>query len=113
MAGVLRLVLGDQLSREMSSLRECNKSQDKILLAEVREEATYVKHHKKKIVLLFSAMRHFAKALSDDGFDVIYRRYNDDNNQGSLLNEVKYACSQYSFDKVVVTFPGEYRVHAA
>ena len=61
MAGVLRLVLGDQLSREMSSLRECNKSQDKILLAEVREEATYVKHHKKKIVLLFSAMRHFAK----------------------------------------------------
>ena len=110
MAGGLRLVLGDQLSREMSSLRECNKSQDKILLAEVREEATYVKHHKKKIVLLFSAMRHFAKALSDDGFDVIYRRYNDDNNQGSLLNEVKYACSQYSFDKVVVTFPGEYRV---
>jgi len=110
MAGVLRLVLGDQLSREMSCLRECNKSQDKILLAEVREEATYVKHHKKKIVLLFSAMRHFAKALSDDGYDVIYRRYDDDNNQGSLLNEVKLACSQHSFDKVVVTFPGEYRV---
>lgn len=110
MAGVLRLVLGDQLSREMSSLRDCTKSQDKILLAEVREEATYVKHHKKKIVLLFSAMRHFAKALSNDGYNVIYRRYDDDNNQGSLLNEVKHACSQYSFDKVVVTFPGEYRV---
>ena len=110
MAGVLRLVLGDQLSREMSSLRDCTKSQDKILLAEVREEATYVKHHKKKIVLLFSAMRHFAKELSDDGYDVIYRRYDDDNNQGSLLNEVKHACSQHSFDKVVVTFPGEYRV---
>ena len=110
MAGVLRLVLGDQLSREMSSLRDCTKSQDKILLAEVREEATYVKHHKKKIVLLFSAMRHFAKALSEDGYDVIYRRYNDESNQGSLLNEVKHACSQHSFDRVIVTFPGEYRV---
>ena len=57
MAGVLRLVLGDQLSRKLSSLKGCNKSQDKILLAEVREEATYVKHHKKKIAFLFSAMR--------------------------------------------------------
>ncbi|MBR9791268.1 MAG: cryptochrome/photolyase family protein [Gammaproteobacteria bacterium] len=110
MAGVLRLLLGDQLSREISSLKECNKSQDKILLAEVREEATYVKHHKKKIVLLFSAMRHFAKDLSDDGYNVIYRRYDDEDNQGSLLNEIKHACSQHSFDKVVVTFPGEYRV---
>tara|TARA_Y100001968_G_scaffold327036_1_gene371265 strand:- start:194 stop:1726 length:1533 start_codon:yes stop_codon:yes gene_type:complete len=110
MAGVLRLVLGDQLSRKLSSLKGCNKSQDKILLAEVREEATYVKHHKKKIVLLFSAMRHFAKALSEDGYDVIYRRYNDESNQGSLLNEVKHACSQHSFDRVIVTFPGEYRV---
>ena len=110
MAGGLRLVLGDQLSRKLSSLKGCNKSQDKILLAEVREEATYVKHHKKKIVLLFSAMRHFAKALSEDGYDVIYRRYNDESNQGSLLNEVKHACSQHSFDRVIVTFPGEYRV---
>ena len=110
MAGVLRLVLGDQLSRKLSSLKGCNKSQDKILLAEVREEATYVKHHKKKIVLLFSAMRHFAKALSEDGYDVIYRRYNDESNQGSLLNEVKHACSQHSFDRGIVTFPGEYRV---
>ncbi|MDG6098468.1 cryptochrome/photolyase family protein [Alteromonas sp. ZYF713] len=110
MAGVLRLVLGDQLSREISSLKECNKSQDTVLLAEVREEATYVKHHKKKIVLLFSAMRHFAKDLTDDGYNVIYRRYDDEDNQGSLLNEVKQACSQHTFDKVVVTFPGEYRV---
>lgn len=110
MAGVLRLVLGDQLSFEMSSLKDCTKSKDKILLAEVREEATYVKHHKKKIVLLFSAMRHFARALKDDGYDVIYRRYDDTDNQGALLDEVKLACSQHRFDKVVVTFPGEYRL---
>lgn len=110
MAGILRLVLGDQLSVAISSLRDCTKSTDKILLAEVKEEATYVKHHKKKIVLLFSAMRHFAQYLRSEGYDVLYRHYDDENNQGSLLNEVKWACREHGFDKVVVTFPGEYRV---
>ena len=41
-------------------------------MAEVMNEATYVKHHKKKIAFLFAAMRHFAKALRDDGWTVRY-----------------------------------------
>lgn len=110
MAGVLRLLLGDQLSLEMSSLHQCNKAEDYILLAEVKEEATYVKHHKKKIVLLFSAMRHFANTLRDEGYQVIYRHYDDEDNQGSLLAEVRQACASHKLDKVVVTFPGEYRL---
>ncbi|GGF57300.1 cryptochrome/photolyase family protein [Alteromonas lipolytica] len=110
MAGVLRLILGDQLSMDIASLHNCNKSEDRVLLAEVKEEATYVKHHKKKIVLLFSAMRHFASSLKDSGYQVIYRHYDDDDNQGSLLAEVKKACTEHQFDKVVVTHPGEYRL---
>ena len=31
-------------------------------MAEVMEEATYVRHNRHKIALLFSAMRHFAQA---------------------------------------------------
>ena len=110
MSGVLRLILGDQLNTSISSLADCNKDTDTILLAEVNEEATYVKHHKKKIVLIFSAMRHFARTLKDDGYNVIYRYYDDDNNQGSLLKEVQLATQQKKYDKVVVTFPGEYRL---
>ncbi|MDC8831059.1 cryptochrome/photolyase family protein [Alteromonas gilva] len=110
MAGVLRLIMGDQLSTSMSSLSDCNKEQDTILLAEVREEATYVKHHKKKIVLIFSAMRHFARALQEDGYKVVYRHYDDSDNQGSLLKEVQLATQQHQYDKVVVSFPGEYRL---
>ena len=34
-----------------------------ILMMEVWDEATYVRHHKQKIVLIFSAMRHFAEEL--------------------------------------------------
>jgi deoxyribodipyrimidine photolyase-related protein len=41
-------------------------------MAEVMEEATSVRHHKKKIAFLFSAMRHFAEDLRDEGFTVDY-----------------------------------------
>jgi deoxyribodipyrimidine photolyase-related protein len=58
---VLRLILGDQLSYNISSLSDINPERDTILMCEVWEEATYVKHHKKKIAFLFSAMRHFDK----------------------------------------------------
>ncbi|MCY4306580.1 MAG: cryptochrome/photolyase family protein [Aestuariivita sp.] len=43
----LRLVLGDQLSHSISSLRDCHLNTDVILMCEVWNEATYVKHHKK------------------------------------------------------------------
>ena len=50
----LALVLGDQLSFELASLRELNPERDAILMAEVVEEATYVPHHPQKIALIFS-----------------------------------------------------------
>lgn len=106
----LRLILGDQLNEQISSLSDCDKQNDVVLIAEVREEATYVKHHKKKIVLLFSAMRHFASQLRDANFNVAYRYYDDEDNQGSLLNEVKLALQRHNLQHVVVTFPGEYRL---
>jgi Deoxyribodipyrimidine photo-lyase-related protein len=55
--GALRLVLGDQLSDgRLSALRDLDPSRDLVLIAEVREEATYVHHHKKKIALVFAGM---------------------------------------------------------
>ena len=46
---VLRLILGDQLNRQMASLRDINIKTDIVLMAEVGAEVTYVKHHKRKI----------------------------------------------------------------
>ncbi len=67
----LRLILGDQLSMDISSLQECDKDTDIILMCEVWDETTYVKHHKKKIAFLFSAMRHFAQDLTEKGYRVL------------------------------------------
>jgi deoxyribodipyrimidine photolyase-related protein len=107
---ILRLVLADQLSHSLASLKDCDKAQDWILLAEVRSEASYVKHHKKKIAFLFSAMRHFAQQLTVDGNQVAYTKYDDKHNQGSLFAEVESLCKNKKIDKIVLTHPGEYRV---
>lgn len=110
MSGALRLILGDQLTETLPVLQDAVRSKDIILMAEVKEEATYVKHHKKKIAFLFSAMRHFAEGLKENNYQVRYRCYDDEDNQGSLLNEVKSALNETGCDTVVVTSPGEYRL---
>ena len=66
----LIIILGDQLSHEISSLEKIRKNEDKILMMEVSNEIEYVNHHKKKLVLIFSAMRHFANELKKNKFDV-------------------------------------------
>ena len=46
-------ILGDQLTRDLASLRGRTKDDTVILMMEVWDEATYVRHHKQKIVLIF------------------------------------------------------------
>ena len=48
----LCIVLGDQLSQNITSLKNLRKEDDKILMMEVVNEATYVNHHKKKLILI-------------------------------------------------------------
>ena len=108
--GVLRLVLGDQLSPGLSSLEDAGPG-DVVLMAEVAEEATYVRHHKKKIAFLFAAMRHFAEELRSAGLRVRYVRLDDPGNQGSLRGEVARALEDDpSLSAVIVTKPGEWRL---
>lgn len=110
MSKTLRIILGDQLSHTITSLQDARSKNDIILMCEVWDEATYVKHHKKKIAFLFSAMRHFAEELKDKSFTVDYIKLDDEYNTGSFKGEVKRAIKKYNINKIIVTFPGEYRV---
>ena len=105
----LRLVLADQLSDSLSALNDVQAG-DTILMCEVMEEATYVRHHPKKIAFLFAAMRHFAAELTNKGFQVRYMTLPDPANTGSLTTEVARAAKELGLQKVIVTEPGEYRV---
>lgn len=109
MMSVLRLILPDQLSLSLSALEDLDPGRDLILMVESHEEATYVKHHQQKLVLLFSAMRHFAEHLKVQNWPVLYIPYEDAAQSGGLLDEVQGVLSSQQFQKVVVTFPGEWR----
>ncbi len=106
----LVLVLGDQLSPSLASLKMADKSQDLVLIVEVHDEATTVKHHQKKIAFLFSAMRHFAIELERLGWRVDYRRLDAPGNRGSFTGEVERAIGVWRPQRVMVTEPGEWRV---
>ncbi|MEM7618555.1 MAG: cryptochrome/photolyase family protein [Pseudomonadota bacterium] len=107
---ILRLILGDQLSHTISSLQGCDKDTDVIWMCEVMEEATYVKHHKKKIAFLFSAMRHFAEELREKGYNVRYTKLDDTDNSGSFQAEMERAVKECKPEKIIITTPGEHRV---
>ncbi|WP_185984307.1 cryptochrome/photolyase family protein [Aureimonas mangrovi] len=107
----LRFVLGDQLTRDLSSLRDW-KPGDVVLMAEVADEATYVRHHQRKIAFLFSAMRHFADELRRRKVTVDYVALDDCGNSGSFTGELERALKRYDVEGVIVTEPGEWRVKA-
>ena len=112
MGGTLRLVLGDQLTRGLSSLSDLDPAADTVLMVEVAEEATYVRHHKQKLVLIFSAMRHFANDLRSEGIKIHYVSLDDPGNRGSFTGEIERAIAALRPERLVVTEPGEWRVRS-
>ena len=68
--GALRLILADQLTHDLASLHDINMADDVVMLCEVQDEVTYVRHHKRKVAFLFSAMRHFAEESRQKGIRV-------------------------------------------
>ena len=104
------IILGDQLSPNIGSLRGADAVTSIILMAEVAAEATYVRHHKKKIAFLFSAMRHFAEELRTAGWRVHYTRLDDPDNSGSITGEALRIAAQCGAAHIRITEPAEWRL---
>jgi deoxyribodipyrimidine photolyase-related protein len=79
-------------------------------MAEVMGECTHVPYHLKKLVLVLSAMRHFARALTMRGVQVRYVRLDDPDNTQTLRGEVGRAVAELAPRQIVVTEPGAHRV---
>jgi len=106
----LVLILGDQLSEDLSALREADKDNDLIVMAEVADEASYVAHHPKKIALVFSAMRHFAQTLRQNGWQVAYSKLDDDETSQSIVGELMRRGQEHGTSEALVNRPGEWRL---
>ena len=110
MSKTLIPIFADQLSQGLSSLAISSPEDSVILMMEVAEEAGMIPHHRKKLIFLFSAMRHFVKELESQGWTVDYVKLNAEDNVGSFTGEMKRALSRYDISQVRVCEPSEYRV---
>ena len=106
----LVLILGDQLSASLAGLAQADKATATILMVEIQDEATYVKHHKLKLCFVFSAMRHFAETLRRAGWQVDYVEIDAPDNTHHFDGEVKRAIARHNPQRLICTYPGEYRV---
>lgn len=109
----LVLILGDQLSLGSPALKRARETNASVLMVEATEEATYVPQHKTRLVLFFSAMRHFREALRDEDFDVIYKALDDDDTKSSIAKELDAQIKAQSIERVVCVTPGDARVGSA
>jgi deoxyribodipyrimidine photolyase-related protein len=106
----LTLVLGDQLDPQAEALKRLDKSRDAVLMVEAAGESTHVRSHKQRIVLLLSAMRHFALDLHRRRYRVHYVEIDDAANTQSLRDEISRALELLRPEALTCTFPGEWRV---
>ena len=106
----LVIVLGDQLDPESSALQGFDPTQDRVWMAEVREESTHVWSAKQRIAVFLSAMRHFAHALRARGLPLAYTALDEADNTGTLAGELARAITLWQPAALVLTAPGDWRV---
>ncbi|MEH6513934.1 MAG: cryptochrome/photolyase family protein, partial [Maribacter arcticus] len=105
----IRLILGDQLNQNHSWFNTIDN--DVVyLMAEMRQETDYVKHHIQKVVAFFLAMRNFKKDLSHQGHHFIYLELNDPNNLQDLEKVISMCIKENDVEKFEYQLPDEYRL---
>ena len=105
----LRLVLGDQLNSKHSWFDEVN-SDVVYLMAEMRQETDYVKHHIQKVIAFFLSMRNFSYELTKRGHQVVYYKISDDNNPDNLEQLILDLVEKNKIDQFEYQLADEYRL---
>lgn len=121
MSGRLVLVLGDQLDRGSAAFDGFDRGRDRVWMAEVAEESTYVWTHKARIAVFLTAMRHFRDALEREGMEVEYTQVGTQLMAGeplSLARALQASLARAAVEgrppeQLVVVEPGEWRVEKA
>ncbi len=105
----LRLLLGDQLNSEHSWFDEVNPDVVYVM-AEMRQETDYVKHHIQKVVAFFLSMRNFSEVLVNKGHQVVYYKISDTNNPQDLEKLILDLVEENKIEQFEYQFPDEYRL---
>lgn len=105
----LRLILGDQLNASHSWY---SKHDDGVLylIAELRQETDYVRHHVQKVCAFFAAMAGFADALSSAGHHVEHLTLDDTQTFSGLDELLTCKIKQFGVTHFSYQTPDEYRL---
>ncbi len=98
-------ILGDQLSVDNAALREADKRTAVVLMIESKARSQRVRYHKKKLVLIFSAMRHFARDLQARGWRVDYHHLPD---TPDFLDGLQRHVARHSPDEILIEAPNDW-----
>jgi deoxyribodipyrimidine photolyase-related protein len=104
-----RLILGDQLNASHSWFQQTD-DQVLYLIAELPQEATYVRHHIQKIAAFFLAMDAFSQALSKAGHQVLYLTLDHTSSFQHLPELLNSLISQHGIQRLQYQQPDEYRL---
>lgn len=106
MSGVTVWILGDQLLREHPALlaaeAQASRSQLRVVLVESERRKQKLPYQRKKLVLLISAMRHYAEELRAAGYTVDYRR------ASSVLAGLRQHVAEFQPTHIVTMAAAEY-----
>jgi deoxyribodipyrimidine photolyase-related protein len=105
----LRLILGDQLNAHHSWYQE----QDEgvlYVIAELHQEATYVRHHIQKVCAFFAAIEGFANALRSAGHQVRHLTLDDTAGFADLNSLIAALCTEHGIEHFDYQQPDEYRL---
>lgn len=70
-------ILGDQLNPQQAALQSISSQETPIILIESLQHIKIRQYHKQKLVFIWSAMRHFAAELRQQGYNVTYAESED------------------------------------
>lgn len=105
----VRLILGDQLNSQHSWYKKTDAGV-LFLIAELHQEATYVRHHIQKLCAFFAAMENFSERLRNEGHNVLYLTLDDTAEFKTLNDLIISITARFSVKKFEYQQPDEYRL---
>ena len=103
----LRIIFVDQLSLDNSVLDGINPN-EVLLFYEPIDTFYEIKHHKQKIALLVSALRHFINKINHKNF--IHQKI-EKNNKHDLAKFLKKLISEKNLNKIIVSKPSDFKIY--
>lgn len=105
----IRWILGDQLNEQHSWF---SATDDSVLyvIAELRQETGYTRHHVQKLCAFFAAMENFAAVLTQQGHQVLHLDLTATASHQDLCSLMTAVCEQYGASELHYQRPDEYRL---